>query len=374
MKKIISASLTAALLGSGLVLATALPASAATVPAEFCAPVYETQPNPDYIPEVPEVSHVETVVITPEVPEVSHTEYLYKQHVTGKEKWRDSLTWNPGIGWYYAGETRTVIDVPYQPAVTEEVVVIDVPYQPAVGEPTIQVQTGEHCEVWVTWETTFLVDNPKNDQDVTWPQSFIGFGKIAPVCDQQVQQDRYVGSREAIDAILADDILTGNPPEDSGVVKEWLLVDGGKCAPAPLDPDVVVTYGEFGGAEPTCETPEVTWTRERTTVTTPYIVVGDPHSGWSQVLDVENAVTVTETDEETLVVEHDGDCELTPVEEPEEPVEEPEEPVSETAPPSDKLAYTGASGDSGLFTALALSLLVVGGGFVAFAARRKQHQ
>lgn len=330
MKKILSAGLAAALLGSGLVLAVAAPASAATVPGDYCVPVYETQANPDYIPEVAEVSHVETVVITPEVPEVSHTEYLWKSWNwdTFKFDYRWSVS-NPGTWWVKTGDTKTVIDVPYQPAVTEEVVVIDVPYQPAVGEPTIQVQTGEHCEVWVTWETSFLVDNPQNDQDVTWPQSFLGFGKIAPVCDQQVQQDLYIGSRADIDAILADDILTGNPPEDSGVVKEWLLVDGGKCAPAPLDPDVVVTYGEFGGAEPTCEVPEVTWTRERTTTTTPYIVVGDPHSGWSQVLDVENAVTVVETDEETLVVEHEEDC--TPP-----AIETPEPPAS-----SDTLAYTG---------------------------------
>lgn len=333
MKKILSASLAAALLGGGLVLATASSASAATVPDESCQAVFETQPNPDYIPEVPEISHVEVVVDTPEVPEVSHTEYLYKQLITGKEKWLDSLTWNPGLGWYYAHETRVVVDVPYQPAVTHEETVIDQAYQPAVGDPTIQVQTGEHCEVWVTWQTTFLTENPQGANDVTWPQSFIGIGQIAPVCDQQVQQDRYVGSREAIDAILADDTLDGLPPEDSGVVTSWVLVDGGVCAPEPNAPDVVVSYGEFGGDTPTCEVPEVTWTRERTTVTTPYVVVGDPHSGWSQVLDTENATTVVDTDEVTEVHVYDGDCTPPATEQPETPVK-----ASST---SQELAQTG---------------------------------
>lgn len=334
MKKILSASLAAALLGGGLVLATASSASAATVPDESCQAVYETQPNPDYIPEVPEISHVEVVVDTPEVPEVSHTEYLWKSWNwdTFQFDYRWSVD-NPGTWWVKTGQTRVVVDTPYQPAVTHEETVIDQAYQPAVGEPTIQVQTGEHCEVWVTWQTTFLTENPQGANDVTWPQSFIGIGQIAPVCDQQVQQDRYVGSREAIDAILADDTLDGLPPEDSGVVTSWALVDGGVCAPEPNAPDVVVSYGEFGGDTPTCEVPEVTWTRERTTVTTPYVVVGDPHSGWSQVLDTENATTVVDTDEVTEVHSYDGDCTPPATEQPTPPAK---------ASSTDELAYTGA--------------------------------
>jgi hypothetical protein len=47
-------------------------------------------------------------------------------------------------------------------------------------------------------------------------------------------------------------------------------------------------------------------------------------------------------------------------------------PVSETPPPAPKkeLAYTGVGDDSGLFVALALGLLIIGGGVVTFAARR----
>lgn len=336
MKKILSASLAAALLGGGLVLATASSASAATVPDEACQAVYETQPNPDYIPEVPEISHVEVVVDTPEVPEVSHTEYLYKQLITGKEKWRDSLTWNPGLGWYYAHETRVVVDQAYQPAVTHEETVIDQAYQPAVGEPTIQVQTGETCQVTLNWRTTFLQANPQNADHVTWPQPFLGFGAdYTPECGVRVQQDDIRGSRADIDAILADDTLVrnGNHFEDSGLTYAWRFLDGGTCAPEPQAPDVVVTYGEFGGDTPSCEVPEVTWTRERTIVTTPYIVVGDPHSGWSQVLDTEHATTVTEVDEVTEVHSYDGDC-TPPV------TEQPTPPAKASS--TDELAYTGA--------------------------------
>lgn len=385
MKKILSASLAAALLGGGLVLATASSASAATVPDELCQPVYETVhhdavgeptiPNPAYVPEVPEISHIEIIVDSPEVPEISHTEYLYRQLITGKEKWLDSLTWNPGLGWYYTGQTRVVVDQAYQPAVTHEETVIDQAYQPAVGEPTIpnpeyqaaydeQVQTGETCDIWVTWETEFLVDDPQNADDVAWPQTFIGFGQIAPACDQQVQQDRYVGDREAIQAILADDTLDGLPPEDSGVVTSWVFVDGGTCAPEPQEPQVIVTYGEFGGAEPSCETPEVTWTRERTTVTTPYIVVGDAHTGWSQVLDTEHATTITETDDETLVVEYDGDCTPAPAPEPETP--------AKAASASDELAHTGTDGGALLWwVAAAVTFMLAGGVFTVGAVRRR---
>lgn len=366
-KKHLAAAVAAFLAGGALVFAAPTVANAATTPDEFCQAVYETQPNLDYIPEQPEVSHVVTVVDSPEVAEVSHTEYLYKQLITGKQKWLDSLTWNPGLGWYYAGETRTVVDVPYQPAVTHEETIIDTPYAPAIGEPTIQVQTGELCEVWVTWSTSFLVSNPQNANDVAWPQTFLGFGQIAPECGVQVQQDHYVGSREAIDAVLADDTLDGLPPEDSGVVTPgWVFVDGGVCAPEPQEPSVVVTYGEFGGDEPTCEVPEVTWTRERTTVTTPYIVVGDPHTGWSQVLDTEHATTVVDVDEVTEVHSYDGECvsENPPSEEPPTSTPIPATPVN------DELAYTGARGDS-LLTGTLLGLVVVGAGLGLVALRRR---
>lgn len=42
----------------------------------------------------------------------THKEWLYKQHQTGKEKWLDYFDWNPGQGWYYADQTRTVEDSP----------------------------------------------------------------------------------------------------------------------------------------------------------------------------------------------------------------------------------------------------------------------
>lgn len=351
MKKILSASLVAALLGGGLALTAATSASAATVPDEFCQAVYETQPNPAYIPAVDEVSHVETVIDTPEVAEVSHVEFRWKSWNwdTLQFDYRWSVG-NPGTWWVKTGETRTVIDTPYQAAVTHEVTIIDVPAQPAVGEPTVQVQTGETCEVTLNWGTTFLQPNPQNADHVSWPQPFLAFGAdYTPPCGVQVQQDDVRGSREAIDAILADDTLvrSGNHFEDSGLTYAWRFLDGGVCAPDPQSPQVIVTYGEFGGADPSCETPTVTWTRERTTTTTPYLVVGDPQSGWSQVLDVENAVTVVDVDEQLEVHEYDGDCTPPPTGEPEEP--QIGTPVTVTK----ELAHTGAD-TSPLWIALAM--------------------
>jgi len=114
---------TVALLGvtgvavAGAVIGLAAPASAHTpsVSATCSTLSVDLESYADQIPAQDEVSHVvhHHDLVTPEVPavpEVSHTEYLYKQLITGKEKWLDSITWNPGLGWYYSGQSKVVVD------------------------------------------------------------------------------------------------------------------------------------------------------------------------------------------------------------------------------------------------------------------------
>lgn len=185
------------LLGTALVAGVAIPASAHTPAASatcealtVTAASYETQPergtptktvdNPNYKPAVPAQPAVGTPTIVidnpayvpatpgspavgePKItvnnpnyvapkPAVTKTEYKYLQYVTGKEKWLDSKTWNPGLGWYYAHETRVIEVTPAVPGVGTPTIVIDNPnYKPAVppapaqGEPKIEVTNPDY--------------------------------------------------------------------------------------------------------------------------------------------------------------------------------------------------------------------------------------
>ncbi|UYL85352.1 hypothetical protein SEA_HAGER_59 [Microbacterium phage Hager] len=182
IRRLVATAATALVVGGGLAVGTALPASAHTPSVSAtCSAIdinltnYEVKPesgtptievtNPDYVAEVPGVPAQGTPTILvpnpdyrpaiPEVPEVlgdpplikaeqlevSHTENEYKQWVTGKLKWVKSDDWNPGFGWYATGNQRIVVDIPYSPAVYGPQPVIT-PYQPAVpavGEPQIEV-------------------------------------------------------------------------------------------------------------------------------------------------------------------------------------------------------------------------------------------
>lgn len=94
---------------------------------EYIAPTYETQPNPDYVPEW--VSYVEHDAVT-------HTEYEF-EGPNGRTKWQTDPNWNAevneeSVGWVATGATRVVVDVEgYTEAID----------MPAVGEPTIEVMT-----------------------------------------------------------------------------------------------------------------------------------------------------------------------------------------------------------------------------------------
>ena len=165
MRKLTSGAIAVLLASAGLAF-TAAPASAHTPAASatceaisISAVYYSTKPasgeptiaNPDYKPAVPGTPAVGEPQITvpnpehkPAVEATYRTEYLYKQMITGKSKWMDSLTWNPGLGWYYAGETRQTEVTPAQAAVGDPTIVIAnpayvpaTPGTPAQGEQTI---------------------------------------------------------------------------------------------------------------------------------------------------------------------------------------------------------------------------------------------
>jgi len=152
----------------------------------------------------------------------------------------------------------------------------------------------------------------------------------------------------------------------SGVHGDWNLVSiTVNCTtytfdvvdlPVIPEPEVEVTYGEYGGDEPTCENPSVEWTRTKTTVTTPYKVIV-VEGAYQVVLDPENATTVTVTDEVTETHEYDGECETTP-------------PTTPPAPSGDKLAETGVDDPfAALYAGVLIALL--GLAFVGAVGVRK---
>ena len=86
------------------------------------------------------------------------------------------------------------------------------------------------CDVWVTWATDTWAPDANDANDVAWPQHFVSFGQVSPTeCETTYQQDRYVGSRAAIEAVIGDGTLAGLPPEDSGIVTEWAFVSTDTC-------------------------------------------------------------------------------------------------------------------------------------------------
>ncbi|WP_456826734.1 hypothetical protein [Cellulomonas sp. P5_E12] len=103
---------------------------------------------------------------------------------------------------------------------------------------------------WHTWKSPTYAPNAHNKDDVGWPQTYVGPGKIAPTtCGTTYQQDLYKGTRAQIDTILADGKLTGpNPPEDANFVKQWYFVSSAPCVPTP-----VAVLFDVAPVPPTCE-------------------------------------------------------------------------------------------------------------------------
>lgn len=132
----------------------------------------------------------------------------------------------------------------------EEVVVPEVEDAPAtdVVEPPAEseaarVATEALASVilgeWHTWlSPTYIpgLTGKGNADDIDWDQKYLGLGKVAPLCEQTVQQDWYEGTREQIDAVLADDTLTryeNGTVEDHAIVKDWTFASGDTCPPPP---------------------------------------------------------------------------------------------------------------------------------------------
>ena len=127
------------------------------------------------------------------------------------------------------------------PAVTEQTLVT--PAKPAVERVVIEhpaVTCDEDVTEWHTWAVPppYVDLNPENSDDVNWPQTYVGPGKIAPTdCGLLYQQDKYTGTRDEIDAVLEDGSLTQG--EDFHLTVEWKFVWGPECEePVVVEPSV----------------------------------------------------------------------------------------------------------------------------------------
>lgn len=144
-----------------------------------------------------------------------------------------------------AEEVAPVIDTPApDPVAAEEptaplvVAPVEAPVeQPVVTEPEVSVLTNHIdpiVDVWFTWQIgTVYTANPRNADDVSWPQTLVGEGIIEPTeCGVWYQHDRYKAKQSVIDEIISDSTLTLG--EDFSIVKEWSFTYSGDCAPEPL--------------------------------------------------------------------------------------------------------------------------------------------
>jgi len=392
MKKPIAA-VAAVALGAGLALVGVVtPATATpTIPAEFCEAVYETQPNPDHVAAVEEVSHIvhhDAVTETIHHEAIYRTEWKYSKHGGPGFAWVDNDEFKyvkdgvgtdekPRHGTFYERtqntrqvEVTAAWDETIEVTAAWDETVIDTPASDAIGEPTIEVYKGDWCEGWFTSSTTFLTLNPQNADDVSWPQTILGSGKIAPDCDVQVQQDYWAGWREQIEAILADGILsrTNGIPEDSQVVKEWTFVDGGDCPVieepqpeyvTPLPP----TFDDFCGTKDDA-------------VNIPADTEDSWYESFDNRVDGVGEVTVTQHLNEGFIFPRDAistwihvfSDEACPI------TEEPEEPVTPvTTTNTGTLANTGLDAGPSWALIAALLALVAGGSIGAYRLSKRSN-
>jgi len=88
-----------------------------------------------------------------------------------------------------------------------------------------------------SWYTNLKdgVTEPVDANSVTWPQTLAGLGVVQPKCGEVIQVDTYKGTRAEIDAVVGDGILSGLPPEDSGILVpgSWYFLVGEAC-PEPV--------------------------------------------------------------------------------------------------------------------------------------------
>lgn len=424
MKNRIIAGAAAAALATVGLLAVAAPASA-TYGGEVCTPsaawteVVEipavgeptlTVENPDYVPAVPGVPAQGEPTISVEVsnpdyrapvPAVTKTEYLYKQLVTGKEKWLDSLTWNPGLGWYYAHQERVVEVTPAQPAVGTPTIWVNqpnpyyvpaVPEVPAVGEPTISTPNPDYVPA-----STENIEHPA----VTCPTGPGHNANGEATCGAWSitlynQQDEGYEARTASFVVYIDgefdqayavaggeqETISGTFPEDSGnhqVIVRTGAAQGDEfvfsldvtsdCIVAQPEPEIVT---EQATPEIPCDAEVGDEIATTTTVTTtPYVLSEGAWVPGEPVVTTEDSTyVVTEADVAAL-----EECPVTPTEPttPTTPVVTPTTPLTPAvatpakaaAASDDALAQTGGTVDHGALGFASL-LLIAGLGVLGF--------
>lgn len=116
---------------------------------------------------------------------------------------------------------------------------------------TSQDGAAETCDVWVTWQTPNYAPTDPTLSAVGLPQTLVGLGEVQPtVCGVTYQQDRLVGSREDIDAVLSDGRLTGTVayPEDQGLFADWRFVSSAPCLERDASAAVTVIAPTCGSA------------------------------------------------------------------------------------------------------------------------------
>ncbi len=239
---------------AGLILA-ASPASAVVacvpvpgvdaVPATPGSPAVgdPTIPNPDYVPAVAGVYGTEYLW---------GKDYNFSTHVWGSQQWSAA---KPGIGWWALPFGGTQSQRPY--TITEPVDAVGDPtipnpdYVPAVaptnGSPAVPAIL---CE-WYTWDVHGYFPSASVGEDVNWPQDLVGQGQISPQqCGVTYQQDLYRGTRDEIDAVVGDGLLTySGQAEDHALVQSWHFVSSDACG----DGDKYTTTDPEVWGAPTCE-------------------------------------------------------------------------------------------------------------------------
>ena len=220
----------------------------------------------------------------------------------------------------------------------------------AVG-PASATDPNAQISEWHTWRvTSVLVPSPSNADDVSWPQTYVGKGQIAPTeCGVWYQQDKYVGTRAQIDAVITSGDLTKGEDyhlTDRSIGGDWTFVYGGDCTdpepPIKPKPLVVTDTKEVKDCE------ALTVTTVLTTTTT----------GWTLVENVwvkDEPGVVTASSERAATAE-----ECPPV------VETPE-------PAAPSLAATGGTGPNIPFAIGVLALLLASIAILAgHIVRRRQ--
>lgn len=227
---------------------------------EYVAAVYGEAPLITPAVEYQAAVYGEPPLITPAVEyqaAVTKTEYLYKQLVTGKEKWLDSLTWNPGLGWYYAQQTRVVVVTPEVPAadavygpaplISAEVLAQDAVYGPAplvsAEVPAQAAVEANDCQIATA---RWILPNGGTASNVTWPQAIANQANLdAILCGETVtiQVDDYpygTAAEKARTDALGPVLEQG---EDYGWAFNWRFetFTSEDCAP---NPGPLVEYDE----------------------------------------------------------------------------------------------------------------------------------